>query len=192
MATADREILNPLDRLRGTIRRFVVFDGLLAAALFVLAWFWAGLALDYGFFRLTGFDWVQDAPWVIRGFALVVSLLLVGTILVTRIAIRMRTRFSYRSLALVLEKRFPKLLGQRLITAVELADVKKAVRYGYSAEMLHKTIDDARARVAEVPVGKVFNWKRLRSKLYVLVGVGLGLTLLAFAVHGEIGRCLFG
>jgi len=63
----DREITDPLDALRGTLRRYVVADGLLAAGLIVVAWFWLGLAIDYGTFRLTGFDWVMDAPrWIRR------------------------------------------------------------------------------------------------------------------------------
>ena len=181
---ADRTILNPLDRLRGTIRRFVVLDGLLAGGLFLLAWFWAGLALDFGFFYVSGFDWVQDAPWVLRGFALVVMAMIFATILIRRIALRFRRNFSYRSLALVLEKRYPKLLGQRLITAVELADVRRAAGFGYSEEMIRKTIDEARERIAQVPVHKVFNWHRLWSKLYLLVGLGLGLIAFSYAVYG--------
>ena len=51
--------------------------------------------------------------------------------------------FSYPSLALVLEKRFPGL-GDRLITAVELADVRRAAAFGYSPELIQQTIAEAR------------------------------------------------
>ena len=39
---------------------------------------------------------------------------------------RFLREFNERTLALVLERRFPKLLGDRLITAVELADVSRS------------------------------------------------------------------
>src|SRR5947199_13406 len=122
-ASADPRVLHPLDRLRGTIRRFVVLDGLLAAGLFVVVWFWLALAADYGLFRASGFDWVQDAPWALRALALVAAAAALAAVVVTRIAVRLTREFSYPSLALVLEKRFPGVLGDRLITAVELADV---------------------------------------------------------------------
>ena len=40
---ADQAIINPLDQLRGTIHRFVVLDGLLAATMFAVVAFWVGL-----------------------------------------------------------------------------------------------------------------------------------------------------
>ena len=119
-------VLHPLDRLRGVIRRYVVVDGLLAAALFVLAWFWLGLAADYGLFRVSAFDWVLDTPKGLRVAALVVSALLLVALLVTRLAFMLTRELSYPALALVNEKRFPKVLGDRLITAVELADTRRA------------------------------------------------------------------
>src|SRR5439155_25289871 len=73
---------------------------------------------------------------------------------------RLFTRFGERSLALVLERRFPKLLGDRLITAVELTR-PRARQYGYSPAMLQLTIDDAGKRVHKIPLGEVFNWTRL-------------------------------
>ena len=58
-------------------------------------------------------------------------------------------------------KALPKLLGDRLITAVQLSDLKWASKYGYSTQMIKKTIDDVRDKIDQVPVHKVFNWKRL-------------------------------
>ena len=171
--TADR-LYHPLDRLRGTIRRFVVLDGLLVVGLFLVGWFWAGLAADFGLFKLSGFDWVQDAPRAVRGVALATMLVAAGVILLSRIVRRMNREFSYPALALVLEKRFPKLLGDRLITAVELADVTKAAGYGYSADMIRETIAEAREAVGKVPVSEVFNWHRLRVKAWLLAASALG------------------
>ena len=40
-------IQHPLERLRGTIRRYVGLEGALAVGLFLFSWFWIDLALDY-------------------------------------------------------------------------------------------------------------------------------------------------
>jgi hypothetical protein len=183
----DPRIRHPLDRMRGTIRRYVLLDGLLAAALFLVAWFWVGLALDFGLFKLTGLDWVQDAPWAFRALALgVLSLSLLAVVALT-IAVRLTRQFSYPALALVLEKRYPKLLGDRLITAVELADVKQAERYGYSPEMVEQTITEAREKVGQVPVGEVFNWGRLWRKLLLVAALMVGLLGLSYAFFALVG-----
>ena len=187
-AAADPTILHPLDRLRGTVRRYVVLDGLLAAALFVLAWFWAGLALDFGLFKLTTFDWALDAPWGLRAVALGVALLLLVILVTRRVVLRLTRELSYPSLALVLEKRFPAVLGDRLITAVELADVPAAERVGYSGEMVRQTVVEARERVGRVPVDEVFNWRRLRVGLLVLFGAGVLLAAGSYALAATVGR----
>jgi hypothetical protein len=94
-------------------------------------------------------------------------------------------RFGERSLALVLERRFPKLLGDRLITAVELSR-PKARKYGYSPAMLQLTIDDAADRVHKIPLGEVFNWTRLARH-----GLALALITLGFYVCAGVGYCIF-
>ena len=78
----------------------------------------------------------------------------------------------------MLEKRFPKLLGDRLITAVELADLKKAEKQGYSIDMILKTMKDAKDRVDQVEVRRVFNWRRLLLLGWTLFGL-TAIALLA-------------
>src|SRR5205085_6781328 len=89
--------------------------------------------------------------------------------------------FNDRAIALVLERRFPKQLGDRLITAIELADPKLAAKYGYSQAMVEKTITDAVMLIKSLPVGLVFNWRRL---------VGLWLWLAAASVGTLIATML--
>lgn len=176
-------IYNPLDQLRGTIRRYVIFDGLLAAGLFLLAWFWIGLLLDFGLFKLTGVDWVQDTPRTLRLVVLgIVSLALV-VLVFRRVAYQLTKQFSYPSLALVLEKRFPKVLGDKLITAVELADVEQQAKYGYSTDMIQEVITDAREAVGKVPVNSVFNWGRLKRKAVLLVVTPIVLMLASYGLY---------
>src|SRR5439155_12192195 len=82
------------------------------------------------------------------------------------------------ALALVLEHRFPQQLGDRLITAVELADLDRAAEQGYSRAMIEQTIADAVRQVETVPVNEVFNWGRLTRLSGWLLGLTLGLYLL--------------
>lgn len=174
------EVSNPLDRLRGTIRRYVVVEGLLSAAIFLAAWFALGLTLDYGLFKVATWDWVLDAPVWLRAAALGVTVVLLAAIVTLRIVGRLTKELSYPALALVLERRFPKVLGDRLITAVELADIDRQARYGFSPEMIRQTIDEARARVGTVPVNDVFNWRRLRRMALVAAGLVVGVLVAGY------------
>src|SRR5687767_4953707 len=54
-----REIRHPLQVVRKYIRRYVFLEGAGIAVLFLAAWFWLGVLVDYGSFRLFAFDWVQ-------------------------------------------------------------------------------------------------------------------------------------
>jgi hypothetical protein len=177
-----QRVRHPLQRLRSTIRTYVSAEGLAILALYVGLWFWIGLLLDYGFFRATGVDWVQELPWEFR--AVVLGGLVAGLLAMVALKMLLRLWREFRdpALALVLERRFPNDLGDRLITAVELADPRLAQRYGFSQEMIDQTIRDAAERVDRLPVGEVFDWRRLRRYalrvavytfgLYVLVGIG--------------------
>src|SRR3954447_11998574 len=93
-AGADRQrVRHSLERLRGYIRSYVALEGLLFVGLFAALWFWIGLALDYGPFRLFAFDWVQELGWGVRLglFLAVLGLLLV--LLAGRVAARLLHEF---------------------------------------------------------------------------------------------------
>ena len=179
-------ITHPLQRLRGLIRRYVLTDGLLTAGLFAILWFWIGLAADYGLFKLTRFDWVLDAPKLLRVLALAALGMLLLGILFTRLFLRLSKELSYASLALVLEKRFPKILGDKLITAVELSDLAHVKRVGFSEAMVRQTIADAEVKLQEVPVHTVFNWRRLKVKGALLGLFALGTLAAVFAGYAAI------
>lgn len=229
----DAKIANPLDQVRGTIRQYMLADAAVTLAVVVALWFWLGLALDFGLFKLAGFDWALDAP---RGFRFLAQLALVfgllGVLVVRRDSVRLlvarvpqpwvrrhllelpalfhvliaaalapvflvillvryvfwlRTTEENRELALVLEKRFPTELGDRLITAVELADVEKQHGYGYSPDMIRATIEEARDRVSRVPVASVFNWDRIWRKGFALGAVAIGALVAAYAAYAATG-----
>src|SRR5262249_11470387 len=146
-ADLQRRVRHPLDALRGYIRSYITFEGLGIALLYLALWFWIGLALDYGSYALFGFDWVQEpgeraqgqsTDIILRGVLL--ALLISGLIalVVWKVLWRLTREFSDPALALVLERRFPRQLGDRLITAVEMADPRMAEKYGYSQELVDK------------------------------------------------------
>jgi molybdopterin converting factor small subunit len=184
----DPKIAHPLGRLRSIIRRYVTIEGVLALGLFLVTWFWLALLLDYGIFKLFAFDWALDAPKTLRTVMLVIALAGILALIVTKLVLRLTRDFSPTSLALVLEKRFPQILGDRLITAVQLSDMKKAKEYGYSTEMIAKTINDVREKVDQIPVESVFNWKRLRRQGLLLGFMTFGLVLLYGVGHVLIAK----
>lgn len=174
---------DPLDRVRGLIRRYVVLDGALTAGFVAVFAGLASAALDLGLFHTAGVDLVLDAPPALRAVLLALAVVAVGGVLGFLVVARSATRFSDQAVALLLEKRFPRTLGDRLITAVELADEQKAAAAGYSLALIRRTVAEAAERVARVPVGEVFDWSRLRQKavqlaLVVLcVGLFLGMVV---------------
>ncbi len=89
--------------------------------------------------------------------------------------------FGDVALALMLERRFPGLLGDRLITAVELADLRRAQEQGYSPAMVLETIHEASERAQKIPILKAFDWGRLVRRGLLTVGLTLGLYVLTGA-----------
>src|SRR5262249_9102490 len=83
---------------------------------------------------------------------------------------------------------FPTLLGDRLITAVEMADPRLAERYGYSQAMIDQTIRDAAARVDRLDVAEVFDWRRLRRYGVAAGGLTVGNYPLVGAVYCVAAR----
>lgn len=178
-----RDLTHPLDRLKGIIRRFVAYDVALFVGLFLTLWFWVGVGVDYGLFKATGLDVARDLTPAVRIGAALVLLVTLVALVVWRVTVLVNKDLSLTSLALVLEKRHPKLLGDRLITAIEMADVDRASREGYSADMVRHTIEEARERMRQVNVRSVFNWGRLWWKGGAIAGVWVLAVLLALGVH---------
>lgn len=115
--------------------------------------------------------------------ALVVCALMMAPVLYLVLR-RLLHDFRDEAVALVLERRFPDVLGDRLISAVELADPRQAAQYGYSEPMIVATIHDAADRVDSVPVSQAFDWKRLARQWGVVLLLTLVLYIGAGAVFG--------
>jgi hypothetical protein len=181
LAEAHTRVRSPLARLRGYIRTYVSLEGAAVLLVYLALWFWIGLLLDYGSFKAFTVDWVQDLPWSFRCGVLVllVSGLLAAVAL--KVVTRLVREFRDVALALVLERRFGHILGDRLITAVELADTRQAAALGYSPAMVEETIHEAAQRVEQLPLKEVFDWKRLYRHGAVVLVLILGGYLLAGA-----------
>jgi hypothetical protein len=178
---ARTRIRSPLDRLRKYIASYISAEGAAVFGLFVALWFWIGMLLDYGCFKLLTVDWVQELPWWFRFGILVVLTSALLALVAVKVLTGLLKRFSDAAVALVLERRFPRQLGDRLITAVELSDPEEAARLGYSADLVRQTIHEAAERVDQVPVKEVFDWRRLVYQGILVVMLTLGLYLLAGA-----------
>jgi hypothetical protein len=183
LTEAHQRVRSPLERLRRFIRVYVSLEGAAVVGLYLALWFWIGLLLDYGVFRLFHFDWVQETAWGVRCGVFVVLLSGLLAAVATKVVTRLFREFRDAALALVLERRFPQILGDRLITAVELADPRKAAAIGYSPAMVQETIHEAAGRVEQLKIKEVFDWERLIRR-GVLIGI------LAFGGYLVAG-CLF-
>jgi hypothetical protein len=188
----DTRIRHPLHKLRSYIRTYVILEGLSVFLIYLAVWFWVGLLLDYGVFMVTGFDWVEQMPTAMGSAesftalrASIVIILVAGLIAVVAVKVLLRLLREFRddSLALVLERRFPDTLGDRLITAVEMADPNLSAVYGHSQPMVDQTIRDAAARVDRLPVGEVFKWYRLLIYGAVVLGLTVGMFLLSAVTY---------
>ena len=157
----DRRVRHPLHTVRIYIRTYVLLEGLVHAVLFVAVACWLGLLVDWGLFRLFSFDWLleleyltsgQGSGLLVRVMILFIFLVWLLYIVVRKCVLRLFGEFSDQRMALLLERRFPLELRDRLITAVELADPKLAKKYGYSYPLVAKTIHAAAQRVESLPV----------------------------------------
>jgi len=191
LSVADVQVRSPLHKLRGSIRKYVIFEGLILVAIYLALWFWIGLLLDYGFFKLFTIDWVQELPVWFRGAVLAALITGMIALLTFKIALRLSRDFRDAALALVLERRFPGILGDRLITAVELSNSEEAARLGFSRVMLHQTVQEAAVKVEQVPINEVFDWNRLKRSAMTVVLLTVGLFFLvglAFYVQFKNGK----
>jgi hypothetical protein len=182
LAEAHQRVRSPLERLRRFIRAYVSLEGAAVMALYLTLWFWIGLVLDYGVFRLFHFDWVQETTWGARCGVFVVLLSGLLAAVAMTVVTRLFREFRDAALALVLERRYPQILGDRLITAVELSDPRKSADIGYSPAMVQETIHEAAQRVEQLKIKEVFDWNRL-TRRGILIGI---LALGGYLVAGGL------
>lgn len=154
--TTRPEISGVLQKLRLKIQAYLFFHGVGLVL----------VALCAGFFLTLGFDWVHfqlrklELPVWLRVLMALGMLAAVVWVLATQVILRLLTTKQSRSLALVLERRFPEL-NDRLITAVEMAPGRRPSETELTDAMLAETIAAVTHSTEELPLNAVFDPKPL-------------------------------
>src|SRR5436305_14606314 len=106
LSPIQQRVRHPLQRLRGYISSYVTLDGLASFVVFLALWFWIGLLLDYGVFKLLNWDWVRILPVWFRAVVLVGLGAAAVSLALTKILRRLLRQFADAAFALLLERKF--------------------------------------------------------------------------------------
>lgn len=147
-----REIQDVLDRLRDRIRKYVLIEGISAVVVLLCLVFWVTLSLDSAHFAI----FKLELPGWFRTLCTVAAISGLAAAAVVWVLVRSLRRFRSRALALVLERQFPQL-GDRLITAVELAGGRTPQTGELGGAMLQRTIADAAKSAGSLDLESVFD-----------------------------------
>ena len=170
----DPQLASLLQSLRRRVRRYIVWDSLLAILVVILAAFWIGLGLDFLPVQLGGTEMPRSARSVLL---IIVGALLIGILTLLLVA-RLRRPLPDDSLALLIERQHPQL-GGRLVTAVQLT---RPGRTGdsHAAALLSRVHREAAAAVARVEPNRIFRWQPITRKAAIagpLAVAAIGLAI---------------
>ena len=168
-----QEVLQVLNQLRGRIRRYVFLEGVALVACTIGLAFWISLSLDYLF----------EMPQGLRRVLLVLAATAAFAAFFWYVFLRVIRSLRHRSLALVLERRFPEL-NERLITAVELAD-QPDTGPPLTTAMLGETVREVRGVLDRLKLSEVFNRGPLWRALGLAAGLAVSIAGFRF-VSGEV------
>jgi hypothetical protein len=177
------EIAALLARFRRRIRRYVLLEGLALVLVLLSFLFWISLVLDWGHFRL----WSLELPVWFRQAFVVTALAAVGFGLSVWVISRQMLRLRTKSLALVLERRFPQL-NDRLVTAVELARSADSVKSPLTTSMLNRTLDEVARAASRLELSAVFDPLPLRRAMIAAVVMLFSIGGFAWANQPAIER----
>lgn len=152
----EARVVRKLSAIAGLIRNYVIIEALLWIALWCLAIFWLGGLLDY----LPVTAGASETPRAVRIGLLVVMGIGTGWILIVRLASRVFARLPEKSLALLVERKYPEF-NNELVTAVELsnnaeADVSNPVAYRAMLGRVHESVG---RRIEDVEPATLLNWQ---------------------------------
>ncbi len=155
-STVPTEITRVLSDLRARIRRYVLWEGIAWVILFLALVFWGLYATDAVHFAVRKLE----LPLWLRRSLVVAGIAGLAWVFLTRIVWRLLRPLEPRSLALLLERKFPDL-SERLITAVEL-EGQSLERSAQSNAMLQQTLADLGRQLGTLDVTPVFDFRPLR------------------------------
>ncbi|TWU02977.1 polyketide synthase [Stieleria varia] len=157
----DPKLQSLLQSLRQRVRRYVVWDSVLAILAVALVAFWVGLAVDYLPVLMGGTEMPRSA----RGFLLLVVTVAIVFIVAKLLIGRLSKSLPDDSLALLVERHHPQL-GGRLVTAVQL-DRPGRQHDAHSKDLLRMVHDEAAQVIDQVDPNRVFRWQPLARKAMV-------------------------
>ncbi|QDT38128.1 hypothetical protein [Stratiformator vulcanicus] len=143
--------------LRRRIRRYVLIEGISLTVCVLGTLFWVSLLLEWGYFRLSNFE----PPIALRAILIIGGIALtVGTAGVWVIS-RLLRNMQLRSLAMVLERRFPQL-DDRLILAVETSESPDEATTRMNRILTDRAIGEVVDLLPTLRIGDVFDALPLR------------------------------
>lgn len=151
-----------LATVRRRIRRYLWAEGLAAIAAALIAAFWLTLV----------FDWFFEPPAAVRVLVLAGvggAVLWIGHHLLVD---RLRVRLANRSLALLIERRYP-WFDDSLLTAVEYTDIPRPAS-PYERQMVASAVEQAIGRIEGVDPDEIFNPAPLARNVLLAAALGIG------------------
>ncbi len=149
----DDSIRTALGALRRRIRSYVWIQGLALVVAMAGAVFWASLAID----------WFLEPSVVLRRLLLGAAVFSVAAVAYRVIGRRALVPLPDRSMAILLERRFPEF-DSSLLTAVQLT-ARPPDPNDCNRDLLAATCRAAAEPMAHVRLGEVFNWRPLRNSI---------------------------
>lgn len=165
-----------LSKLRQQIRWYILCEGLALLAIVCGLYFWGTFVGDSLYFAVTRWE----LPRWLRGFLLVGLVAGLGAGFLEWLVFRLLRTLRSRSLAMVLEQRFPEL-DSRLVTAVELADGSLTPHSPIAGSMLQQMIADLTAMTQHIQLSQVFDLARLRRSIIQAAVLLVSIVGLAYA-----------
>jgi hypothetical protein len=164
-----------LDAVRTRLRAYVWLEGLAIVVVLLGAAFWLGLALDWSF----------EPSSNIRRIALILVGLIALWTCYRYLFRRVFTPISDSSLALLLERRFPKL-ADHVLTAVHIGSNPSRSK-AYNPDLVATTQHAAVRAIADVKPGQVFNHGPLLRASSAAIGIIASIALFALLSRDTFG-----
>ncbi len=168
------EIVALLAGVRAKIRSYVVWEGVAAVAVWLMATFWIGWLLDYGPVRLGA----NEMPRMARAILLAINGGVAAWLLYRWVFRRTLARLKDESIALLIERKYP-AFAESLVTSVEFQ------RHHHPdplvADMLRQAHQQATRLAATVDANTLFDFWPLRRAT-----IAAGLLLGSMAIFALI------
>lgn len=158
------QVMQKLRQLRSRIRRYVLIEGTATVLVWLGVACWLSLGLDY----------LLELPYFIRLLIAGGAVVLVVSGLAWWVLLRTFREYRLQALALILERRFPRL-NDRLITLVESFD-DRSEHPELTRSMLRRTSDELSDLLPSLELREVFNrrplWRSMVLSVLLLVSLG--------------------